>query len=453
MQNEILQTPSDHTKGGVRELLTLVLPIFTLLFTPCLVGFFERIFLSRYSLEALEGSMQALYVLQIFQFPLINFANMTQVFVGKHLGAGESEEVGHCVWQMAWISLLSMLLIVPLGMLISPFFLKGVAGEIHATTYFNTLLGATFLFPLGAALSSFYLVQERIYFMIKSTFFAYGLMLFLESVLILGIPHILPPLGTLGASLSMGIGRLLFCMILFICFLKQPYLELYQTNRWKIDFHKIRTYLRVCAPRAGGRVFALLAWAFSSHFMAIKGGYYPLVLSIGGTLILFCYFFTDSLIQALTVIFSRYLGAKHYQEIWKSWRAGLFLVLLIAGTLSIPFLIFPDIILSFFFKEVPTGQLLEYLHNTLYGVWGWGLINNLAGLFLPLLLARQDTLFYIIAVFFAVLTSAIPVYFFIYRLNWAPDKFWLILIVEQFVLLCLYAFRTLWLQKVSLVRN
>src|ERR1700688_3068034 len=107
MESEIALSATERSKGSIRELLSLVLPIFIILFTACSVGFFERICLSRYSLETLEGSIQAIYVLQIFQFPLINFANMTQAFIGKHLGAREGKEVGPCVWQMGWIFLLS----------------------------------------------------------------------------------------------------------------------------------------------------------------------------------------------------------------------------------------------------------------------------------------------------------------------------------------------------------
>jgi MATE family multidrug resistance protein len=446
MESEVLK-PIRHAKGSIRELLSLVLPIFAILFTSCGVGFFERICLSRYSLETLEGSIQAIYVLQIFQFPLINFANMTQAFIGKHLGAREGKEVGPCVWQMGWIFLLSMLFIVPLGMLASSLFFRGATGEASATIYFYLLLGINFLYPLGAALSSFYLVQGETNFIMRSTLIAYGLNLILDFILIFGIPHVLPSLGVLGAALSIVISRLVFCGILFIYFLKQPNREQYRTNQWKIDFSKIRHYIRVCSPRAIGRGLTLLAWALTSHFMAIQGGDYLLVLSIGGTVVLFCYFFADSLIQALTLIFSRYIGAQEYQKIWKSWRAGLLLVGVVNGGLSIPFLFFPDFTLSFFFAELPIGPLREYLRLSLCWIWGWVLCNSLAGLFLPFLLAIEDTYFYMTVMLLTLITSTLPVYFFINHLNWAPDKFWLILMVEHFIILCFYSLRVHWIQR------
>jgi Na+-driven multidrug efflux pump len=99
------------------------------------------------------------------------------------------------------------------------------------------------------------------------------------------------------------------------------------------------------------------------------------------------------LIQALTLIFSRYIGAQEYQKIWKSWRAGLFLVGVVNGGLSIPFLFFPDFTLSFFFAELPLDPLREYLRLNLCWIWGWVLCNSLAGLFLSFLLAIGGYLF------------------------------------------------------------
>lgn len=446
MENEIA-LPKKPSKGSIYELLSLVLPIFIIVFAPCGVGFFERICLSRYSFETLEGSIQAIYILQIFQFPLINLANMTQAFLGKYLGAGKSEEAGPCVWQMGWISLLSMLVIVPLGILASWFFLKGVTGEKSATIYFYTLLGINFLYPLGAVLSSFYLAQGRRNFIIRPTLVAYGLNLVLDFVLIFGIPSVLPSLGILGAALSIVISRLVFCGILFTNFLRQSYREQYRTDQWRINFSKIWHYLRVCSPRAIGRVIGLLSWALTGHFMAIKGGDYLIVLSIGGTLILFSYFFTDSLIQALTLIFSRYIGAQQYQKIWKSWWAGFLLAGIVNAVLSIPLLFFPDLTISCFFGEVPIDPLRGLLRLSLCWIWSWIFFNSLAGLFLPILLAVQDTFFYMVIVVMTLLTSVFPVYFFINQLNWAPDRFWLILMVEHFIILCLYALRVYWIQR------
>ena len=149
-------------KTILRELLLSAIPIFLTLLAIYGVGFFERICLARYSLEALQGSMQALYVFQLFQGPLINFVTMVQTFLGKHFGAKEFHEVGPSIWQMFWIAMLSMLLIIPLSWIASSIFFKGIEGEASARAYFNMLVGSVFLFPIGIAISSFFLLTSKI---------------------------------------------------------------------------------------------------------------------------------------------------------------------------------------------------------------------------------------------------------------------------------------------------
>jgi MATE family multidrug resistance protein len=433
-----------ETKWNMHELLSLLVPIFAILFMASAAGLFERVCLARYSLQSLEGAIQAVYILQILQFPLISFANMAQAFIGKHLGSGEPREAGRCVWQMGWISLFSMGLTVPVGIAAGLFFLKS---QSAALGYFITLMSINFLFPLGAALSAFYLALGKTSFILRRNLAAYSLSVILAPVFIFGIPHLLTPLGALGAAISVAVGRLVFCASLFFNFIHSPWSETYGTRQWKIDFSKIKSYSRIGIPRALGRGLTLLVWGMTSHFMAMKGGDYLVVLSIGGTVILFCYFFADSLIQSLTVIFSRCLGTKQYQEISKSWRAGLIAVAVLAGMLSIPLLTFPDFVLSFFFADLPTGPLREYLRLTLYWVWGWVLFSNLAGVSLSFLLAMKDTFYYMAVMFMTLLTSALPVYFFINHLGCDPDKFWMILMLEYFLIFCFYTCRAYWLRR------
>lgn len=444
MENHKIHTASEHTQTGMRELLFLLMPIFAILSMAAGVGFFERICLSRYSLESLEGAVQAVYILQIFQLPLVSFANMAHTFIGKYLGSGEPHEAGSCIWQIGWISLFSMVLTLPLGFLARALFLKS---SQEVSVYFTTLLGINFLFALGAALSSFYLAQKKTYFIISTHLTVALLTLISAPALIFGIPNLIPSFGVLGAALSIVVGRLVFCGILLYDFLRSPALEIYRTDRWKVDFSKIRHYLQIGMPRALGRSLTMLVWVVTSHFMTRKGGDYLVVLSIGGTVVLFCYFFSESLIQSLTLIFSRYLGSQQYKEIIKSWRAGLFFVVILSGCLSIPLIIFPDFVLSFFFVELPLGHLREYLRLTLLWVWGWVFFSTLAGLFLSFLLAMQDTFYYMTVMSLTVLTSALPVYFFIYHLAWSPDKFWLIMMTEYFIVFCLYSMRAYWLGR------
>ena len=74
----------------------------------CLVGFIERIFLARCSIEALEGGMTGVFLSNVFQSACINMGNMTQVFLGERLKGDQKDIFGKVSWQMIWFSLMRL---------------------------------------------------------------------------------------------------------------------------------------------------------------------------------------------------------------------------------------------------------------------------------------------------------------------------------------------------------
>lgn len=423
--------------GTWKELLALFFPIVTVLFLGSLVGSIERICLARHSLAALNGGVEAICALQFFQLTCVVFANMTQVFVSEHLGSGEFSKVGNRVWQMIWLSLLSIVIILPLSHLTSPLFFKGTEHKDIASSYFNILISGNFLFPLAATLSAFFLAQGKRWTVVWSSIGAYSVNLILDFILIFGVPSLIPAMGAQGAAWSGLIAKLVFCSILFLHFLSKGYREQYNTNLFQVSANSLWSCVRICTPRAAGKAFAILIWTATTYLMIAKGGSYLSVLSIGSTITLFCCFISESLVQSLSVLISRYLSSKELLKLWKVWKYGLFFALTISSLLAIPLLMFPNFTLSFFFTELPSDLDGHLLRNTLYWVWFWIFFNSLNSPFLAFLLAARDTTYYMIIMSLTWLTSCLPIYYCLYYLKWSPDKFWLILIIDQLVVLLL----------------
>src|SRR5579883_1321387 len=122
--------------GSLKELLALVTPIFLILFSISALGFLERIWFSRLSTTVLEASLNAAYVLRLFQLPCIALVMMGQAFVGYYFGTQEKRAIGPCIWQFVWFSLLITLLVVPLSFLVHRLYFKGTEIEEAATSYF-----------------------------------------------------------------------------------------------------------------------------------------------------------------------------------------------------------------------------------------------------------------------------------------------------------------------------
>jgi MATE family multidrug resistance protein len=419
----------------------LFLPIVVILFAGSAVGFIERIFLARYSLNALNSSVQAGCVLRFFQLSCIAFANMSQVFISEHLGSNENKKVGKSTWEMLWLSVLSTLLILPLGLIADPIFFQGTEQRGVANNYFQILISGNLLFPIGAVLSSFFLAQGKRWILVWVSLITYSVNLVLDLTLIFGIPMICSPMGALGAAWSTLISKLVFCSILFASFLSRINQDQYSTHEWRVSFSSILKLARVCVPRSLGKAFAILIWTATTYLMITKGGIYLSILSIGSTLTLFCSFLFESLIQSLSVIISRYLGSKEYSKLWKSWRFGLFFALFACGVLALPFLVFPDFILSFFFVELPVGAEGHFLRASIQWVWFWVFFCSVNAPFLAFILAAKDTVYYMIIMSLTWATSVLPIYIGLYLLKWSPDKFWCVLIFDQLIVFALNLWR------------
>ncbi len=420
-------------KASFRELLFLCVPLIFSLFSASFMNFCDRLFLAHYSLEALQGTVSAFYLCMLFQHPIIRIASMAQVFVGLQYGSNQTDQIGASVWQMIWLSILSMLVTLPSSQFVAPFFFEGTTVRDPANTYFSTMMAINFLFPLGTAISSYFIGQGRTGVIFLTTLIAYSVNIVLDYFFIFGIEGVLPPMGVFGAALATGIAQGVFCIILFILFLRRKERKTFGTNQYKFDWENFWGQLRIGLPRAIARIIILTAWVSTSRIMTLKGGDHLMVLSIGGTLILFFTFINDGMLQGMITIASNILGAKDYPSMWKLVRSGLTLLLSTTALLSIPLLFFPEFTLSFFFQTPPAPASLVILKRACIWIWFFFFCYGFNAVALSLVTAARDVTFYMFTIMFVWLTSYLPAYLAMNVFNWGPDKLWLIMACDSLI--------------------
>src|SRR5260221_7522721 len=103
MNTAVFSPTSTSVHTNIRALAQLLLPVMITLCAASAVGFIDRVFLARHSLEALEGYVSGFVLAILFQTPLMRLTALTQAFVGYHLGANENSRIGPAVWQMIWV--------------------------------------------------------------------------------------------------------------------------------------------------------------------------------------------------------------------------------------------------------------------------------------------------------------------------------------------------------------
>lgn len=435
--------------GGVKELILLFFPISLMTFSSCLFLFVEKLLLGRLSSEAMEVAVNAAYAVQIFQSPCVALVMMAQVFVGRWRGSGEWELIGPGIWQFIWFSFFSMFITVPGSLTYAHFYFGGTDIEDLIFPYYYFLTAISFLFPLSATLSCFYLGQGKTKLVLWATIFAQLFKLLLAYLFIFGWNGWFPSLGLLGGIASTVIVQGGYCLLLLAIFLNSKHAKMFQSRTW---FFKPSLFWECINPgslRAINRVLSFLSWAAIAHMMIAKGGDYLLILSIGGTLFVFLPFLGDAICQAQTTVISHIVGAKNYEAMKTAFRSGCLLVIYSCAILSIPLVFFPIDTFHYLFPKVTTLTDPSIFKVSL-GIWISFLFYTFVFVPISYVLAFKDTGFSFFMGIFSWINGYLFMYLAIEKFNIAADQFWLVLTLYHGSTALMYYLRMKWLRaKVS----
>lgn len=426
--------------GDLKGLVRISIPLMFFLFCEALTGFCERNFLSYSSIDAVHASLNANYLATIFQSPCVAIGAMAQVFVGLYQGSGENKRIGPCVWQLVWFSFLSFLVTLPLSFLASLWFFKGTSIENMGTQYFTVLAFSNFLFPLCAALSSFYLGRGKTALVTSFMLGSYILNLLLSWCLIFGIKGILPPLGAQGAALGKCISLGLLCLIFFCCFLTKKNRKIYNTQLWQFSYPALWKYMSPGIVRAFGYLSSKACWIAISYIVIKKGGKYLDALTIGGTVISFLVFIATGIYKSILTIASNLIGAEKNAETWKLCNSFIIYSLVTSALLTIPLLFFPNSLLYFF--DASAREIFRQTFKDInLWIWLYMLALTIQTSFCALLVAQRDLKFQFYCYLFLWPISLLPVYFGIGQNHWQADKLWMIMIFENLAFMLFFFIR------------
>ena len=186
--------------------------------------------------------------------------------------------------------------------------------------------------------------------------------------------------------------------------------------------------------------------------MAIRGGQYLLVLSIGGSLFLFLPFLADALCQAQATIVSQLIGAERIQEIKSAFRSGYLLVLALCIIIAFPLLLFPlETFHSLFPEQVLNQTTIRFLFLGVFVSFACFIVSYIP---ISTVLAFKDMKFSVTMGIIGWINGFLLMYFFIEKLHIAADQFWLALSFMHASNALLYYFRSRYIfRKASLMQK
>jgi MATE family multidrug resistance protein len=428
----------DEKPSDFRQLVNLFFPLVLTLCATNLIGFFDRLFLANGSVELLEGYVIGFVLAMPFQMSLMKLTTFGQVFVSSYNNERERHFIGEAVWQMIWVSLLSTFVVLPVGYAIMPSVCKGGPVQDVATEYFTWMLWGNFLFPLRAALSSFFIGQNRTKIVLAVSAAAQVLHILLDYLLIFGVENYIPPLGVLGAGVALIANQLVVCGVLFFLFLNKNQRKVCRTDNCRFNWNVFCRQLRTACPVALAPFIANSAWTAVGSIMATKGGDYLLVFSVGSTLTLCFSFVAEALFQSVMTSASNMLKKKDFSAIKKLTVHAIFLLCLVMLFLSIPFFVYPEAFLSFLIPTLQISSATNLLLFTCYFSWVQLLCRGILLIGMGLLASTQQTLFFIFSGAFQWITGYLVVFITIGLWNWEAHTFWLIISASLLILSSLF---------------
>lgn len=410
--------------GKFKEFTLLFFPILLMGFSSCLFLLVEKVLLARLSIQEMEAAVSVAYICQVFQLSCIALAMMAQVSVARHTGAKQWQSIGPGIWQFIWFAFISILITVPIGVVYGNYYLANTPIREIALPYFYLLLNFNFLYPLGTALSCFYLGRGKTRLILFATIGSQILKIVLAVPLILGWGTWFPSLGLIGGSLSTVIAQGGLCLFLFCTFISSRNREMYKSGSWAFQPKLFWESIQPGLLRAGNRILNVTSWASTAQLMAVKGGDYLAVLSIGGALSLFLPFLGDAICQTLTVIVSQILGARRYDQLKTIFFCGLSYSLFCALLTSIPLVLFPHLTFSYLFPNLAIAPL--FIEKVCLGIWLSFVFYTFAYIGISYVLAFKDMAFSFAMGCFSWINGYLFMYITLEKVGISPGQFWLV---------------------------
>lgn len=408
--------------GKLKQYASLFFPFLFMGFSSTLYLLIEKVLLARLSIEEVEVAVTVAYICQIFQITCIALALMSQISVARWFGEQNWKAIGPGIWQFIWFSFLSILIVVPIGIVYGNFFLKQISIKELALPYFYFFLWMNFLFPLGTALSCFYLGQGKIRLVLFATIGCHLLKIILAVPLILGWGWI-PSLGLIGGAISTFIAQGALCVLLFYLFIKPENQEKFHARVWNFDPKLFWDCIRPGLLRAINRILTVASWAAVVYIVSAKGDDYLLVLSLGGAFSIFLPFVGDAICQTGTIIASQMIGARKYHLLGKVTSLGFSFGVIFILLGAIPLLLCPNFTFECLFPKAEVNTIT--IHRIMLGVWISFVFHILSCLTLSYVFAFKDMYFSLFMGFFNWFNGFLIMYVALEKFAIAADLFWI----------------------------
>ena len=420
---------TQYPSGSIRELWSVSLPLMISALASLFMIFTDRIFLARYSLEALNASVNAGTMAWALMCGFAMVTAMSEVFVAQYNGAKKYDKLGKPVWQMIWVSLFSFIFFLPMAIWGAPAIFSGDRYAEMEIEYFRWLTIFSPSYALLTAFAGFFIGRGKTRMMIWLAVGANLINILLDWALIFGVPGLVPEMGIQGAAIATCFGYFFESALLACLFFKRENRELYGTADCRIDWAEMKKCWRVGFPQGVFCALEVFGWAIFFWMMTSLGEKHITISSICQSFTILLSFFCDGLCRGAASVAGNFIGSQRREMVNQVLKSGCLLLLIFAVFMSLILVVDPlDTVRILFFEHAGDGMdpsLGGSLKICMIFSFVYIFFEGLRWLLGGLLTAAGDTFFLLIAgslsVWFFLLA---PVYFIVVQYRLPVEYAW-----------------------------
>jgi MATE family multidrug resistance protein len=415
--------------GSIKELWKISFPLMISLMSTFTMLFVDRLFLARYSHETLRACVTAGTLSWSLILGWITLATLSEVFVAQLNGAKKFDQLANPVWQMIWLSLISVFFFIPFAQYGAPLIYPSDTHPLEQI-YFKWMMYTGPFAVFLSAVTAFYIGQGKSNVAKWWSIFGNLCNVLFDSLLIFGISGLIPEMGIEGAAIATFSGYFIESIGLFIVFTSKYNRDNYKTHDFAFRPSLFKQCFKIGLPPAIFSTLEVMAWAVFYSMMAKISFEHIFIGGVCQSILFLFIFFGMGLEKGAASVAGNLIGAGKKSMVKNVLLSGTKLVLFYGLFMLTIFFIFPDPLINLFLKNPEAIESIEttnfvltvaemdhyriLIRKGLLLIAAYLTFENLRWLLSGMLTAAGDTIFLMIAGTTSVWLFLIaPTYYFI----------------------------------------
>jgi MATE family multidrug resistance protein len=412
-----IKTTNKNFSITINQLWSISLPLMMSSLSSMVMMFVDRLILAHYSLDAHNVAAEATNIGWSFLAGWIALCSVTQIFVAQNYGAGKHHQLGQPVWQIIWLALGSVIIFSAMTLSCPNVLFGNEASCETQRMYLRCMLVFGPLHGLFGALNGFFIGQGKTFLPTIVILIGNIINGFCCYLLVFGYGHFIPPMGAIGAAISMNVAVVGQVAILFLSFLSRENRATYGTGEYRCEPQLMKKCIIVGLPQAVFYFLEVAGWGVFYKMMSSLSEKHLTVASIVQNLLILFMFFGDGLSRGVAALAGNAIGAGQFKVVFKIVKTG-FVAMTFFAILFAAFLWFAhQLIIDQFLSSVhPETRKILY-PSLVFGFANAVVYKYLEGVRMVItgaLTAAADTLFLLVAGTCSIwLFMVTPIYFFV----------------------------------------